>query len=132
VLAFIPAFVVAGAALPGDPLYPLKRMTEHVRLTIAVTPERKAVERTRLAVRRCEEFERLATAGDRARLGAAKVEFRRSLLAARAAIAQAQARKARPATITDLQLELAEEEQEMKQFGLDDRPIDHGTGGAGG
>jgi ferric-dicitrate binding protein FerR (iron transport regulator) len=124
--------MAAGAALPGDLFYPLKRAIERVRLAIAVTLEQEAAERTRLAVRRCEEFEQLAAAGDRARLGAATVALRHSLLAARMAIASARTKGAQPARVAEWQAKLAAAEQEVRQFGLDDgRPISTGAGRSG-
>jgi Domain of unknown function (DUF5667) len=117
-VALIPAFMAAGAAVPGDGLYPLKRAVEWARLATAVTPERQAAERTRLAVRRCEEFEQLTTAGHNDRLRAAKVELRRSLVAARAAIASARVRGAKPATVAKWRAQLAEVEQDAKELGI--------------
>jgi hypothetical protein len=81
-------------------------------------PERQAAERTRLAVRRCEESEQLATAGSNDRLRAAKVDLRRSLVAARAAIASAPVRGADPATVARWRAQLAEVEQDAKELGI--------------
>jgi hypothetical protein len=117
VALLIPAFTAAGTALPGQALYPLKRVGEQVRLAAAITPERQAAERTRLAMRRCEEFEQLAATGRDRRLDVAKDDLSRSLSSARRAIDKARVDGATSAAVARWRARLAQVEQEARQMG---------------
>jgi hypothetical protein len=57
ILLLVPASFASGHALPGDPLYPLKRSIERVRLAAAMSPDASAQEKAHLADIRLEELQ---------------------------------------------------------------------------
>jgi len=72
VLLLVPLVLLAGGALPGNPLYQVKLATEQVQVTaLAWSPPRVADLRTQLAGTRLDELERLATSGQVDQLPAA-------------------------------------------------------------
>ncbi len=60
--------VAAADSLPGDPLYPVKRMAEQVRLTLTIDPVARAALQARLNRERQAEARAVASLGRRARL----------------------------------------------------------------
>jgi hypothetical protein len=59
-LVLAPATMASAAALPGQPMYPFKRAIEELRIaSVQWSPSREAVERTRVADARADEFQRL-------------------------------------------------------------------------
>ncbi len=68
-LAVSGATVVAAAdSLPGDPLYPVKRITEQVRLTLTIDPAARAALHAQLNRERQAEARAVASMGRRAQL----------------------------------------------------------------
>ena len=62
-LIVAPAAMFAGAALPGEPLYPLKRSIEAADLAFAFSPASEARAHTRIAAARLFELHRLIRKG---------------------------------------------------------------------
>jgi hypothetical protein len=61
-LVLAPATMASAAALPGQPMYPFKRAIEELRIaSVQWSPSRAAVERTRVADARAEEFQQLVS-----------------------------------------------------------------------
>jgi hypothetical protein len=59
-LVLAPATMASAASLPGQPMYPFKRAIEELRIaSVQWSPSREAVERTRVADARADEFQRL-------------------------------------------------------------------------
>src|SRR6266536_168799 len=63
VLVVGPAAMLAGAAIPGDPLYPLKRTIEAADLSLAMSPASEARAHTRIAGARLVELHVLYAKG---------------------------------------------------------------------
>ncbi|MEA2639209.1 MAG: hypothetical protein QOF51_603, partial [Chloroflexota bacterium] len=81
------ALVSAEAALPGQPLYPLKTAIEEVRLVTAVSPDARVAVAVEIATKRLEEAERAAAVGN----GEAEVVARTAYATAVAVVADQQA-----------------------------------------
>src|SRR5204863_7757147 len=94
ILLLVPASFASGGAMPGDPLYPLKRGLEKVRLVAAVSPGADAATRTSIADVRLEELEGLLQAGEFGRVPDALVALQAAVNDATRAVAAARARGA--------------------------------------
>ncbi len=58
----------ASGTVPGDPLYPVKLAKEKVELTLAPTPEKKAVVQAKHAEQRLKEIEKIQTSAPKANM----------------------------------------------------------------
>jgi hypothetical protein len=88
-LIVAPAAMFAGAALPGEPLYPLKRSIEAADLAFAFSPASEARAHTRIAAARLFELHRLIRKGRSKQLPGAVIALREAMLDANAAVARA-------------------------------------------
>jgi Domain of unknown function (DUF5667) len=84
-----PAALAAGAALPGEPLYPLKRSIEAADLAFAFSPASEARAHTRIAAARLSELHTLILKGRTKQLPAAMIALREAMIDANAAVARA-------------------------------------------
>jgi Domain of unknown function (DUF5667) len=84
-----PAALAAGAALPGEPLYPLKRSIEAADLALALSPASEARAHTRIAEARLRELHALIRKGRTRQLPGAVLALREAMLDANAAVAKA-------------------------------------------
>jgi hypothetical protein len=106
ILLLVPASFASGSAMPGDPLYPLKRGLEKVRLVAALSPGADAETRTSIADVRLEELEGLLQAGEFGRVPEALVALQQAVLDAQQAVAAARARGADSTEIAALESRL--------------------------
>jgi hypothetical protein len=111
ILLLVPASFASGHALPGDPLYPLKRSIERVRLAAAMSPDADAQEKAHLADIRLEELQGLIQAGDFGEVPQALVALQQAVLQAQQALIDARARGADSTEIAALETRLAGLEQ---------------------
>jgi hypothetical protein len=89
-LVLVPATMAAGGALPGQPLYPVKRSVEQVRLAaLGWSPAASARERLRLADVRTDELGQLVERGEVGHVPGAVVALRQAVDAATEAVDQA-------------------------------------------
>jgi hypothetical protein len=105
-ILLVPASFASGSAMPGDPLYPLKRGLEKVRLVAALSPGADAETRTSIADVRLEELEGLLQAGEFGRVPEALVALQQAVLDAQQAVAAARARGADSTEIAALESRL--------------------------
>jgi hypothetical protein len=89
VLVVAPAALVAGAALPGEPLYPLKRSIEAADLAFAFSPASEARAHTRIAAARLSELHTLIRKGRTKQLPGAMIALREAMIDANAAVVRA-------------------------------------------
>ena len=90
-LVLAPATMASAAALPGQAMYPFKLAIEQLRLaSVQWSPSREAGERTRIADERQDEVQSLLNLRIYNQLPGAIKALNRAVLAARAAVAQAQ------------------------------------------
>jgi Domain of unknown function (DUF5667) len=80
---------LAGAALPGEPLYPLKRSMEAADLAFAFSPVSEARAHTRIAAARLSELRTLIRKGRAEQVPAAMIALREAMIDANAAVARA-------------------------------------------
>jgi hypothetical protein len=107
ILLLVPASFASGSAMPGDPLYPLKRGIERVRLAAALSPGADAQTRTSIADVRLEELEGLLQAGEFGRVPEALVALQQAVIDAQQAVAAARSRGADSTEIAALESRLA-------------------------
>ena len=107
ILLLVPASFASGHALPGDPLYPLKRSIERVRLAAAMSPDASAQEKAHLADIRLEELQGLLQAGQFGEVPQALVALQQAVLQAQQAVLDARARGADSTEIAALESRLA-------------------------
>jgi hypothetical protein len=89
-LVLAPATMASAAALPGQAMYPFKLAIEQLRLaSVQWSPAREAGERTRVADERLEEVEDLVRLKIFSQLPGALTAFRRAVVAANLAVAEA-------------------------------------------
>jgi hypothetical protein len=90
-LVLAPATMASAAALPGQAMYPFKLAIEQLRLaSVQWSPSREAGERTRIADERLDEVQSLLNLRIYNQLPGAIKALNRAVLAARAAVAQAE------------------------------------------
>jgi hypothetical protein len=90
-LVLAPATIASAAALPGQAMYPFKLAIEQVRIaSVQWSPSREAGERTRVADERLEEVESLVSLKMFNQLPGALKALERAVVAATAAVAEAQ------------------------------------------
>lgn len=89
VLLIGPAGMLAGAAMPGDPLYPLKRTIEAADLSLAFSPASEARAHTRIASARLFELHMLYTKGRTSQIAGAIEALSEAVVRANAAVAYA-------------------------------------------
>jgi hypothetical protein len=90
-LVLAPATIASAAALPGQAMYPFKLAIEQVRIaSVQWSPTREASERTRVADERLEEVESLVSLRMFNQLPGALKALERAVVAATAAVADAQ------------------------------------------
>ena len=90
-LVLAPATMASAAALPGQAMYPFKLAIEQLRLaSVQWSPSREAGERTRIADERLDEVQSLLNLRIYNQLPGAIKALSRAVLAARAAVAQAE------------------------------------------
>jgi Domain of unknown function (DUF5667) len=80
---------LAGAALPGEPLYPLKRSIEAADLAFAFSPVSEARAQTRIAAARLSELHELIRKGRAEQIPAAMIALREAMIDANAAVTRA-------------------------------------------
>jgi hypothetical protein len=80
---------LAGAALPGEPLYPLKRSIEAADLAFAFSPVSEAHAHTRIAAARLSELHELIRKGRAEQVPAAMIALTEAMIDANAAVARA-------------------------------------------
>ncbi len=89
-LLLIPATILSGRSLPGQPLYPVKLSVEEVRLTaLGWSPAGAASERLRIADVRLHELSQLADSGQVKRVPDAVLSLRAAVDSAAQAVDQA-------------------------------------------
>jgi hypothetical protein len=81
--------LAASAALPGEPLYPLKRSIEAADLAFAFSPVSEARAHTRIAEARLSELHALIRQGRAKQVPAAMIALREAMIDANAAVARA-------------------------------------------
>jgi hypothetical protein len=84
-----PVAMLSGAALPGDPLYPLKRTIEAADLSLARTPASEARAHTRIASARLAELHMLYAKGRTTQIPGAIAALSDAVAKANAAVAWA-------------------------------------------
>jgi Domain of unknown function (DUF5667) len=84
-----PAALAAGAALPGEPLYPIKRTIEAADLAFAFSPASDARAHTRIAAARLSELHALVAKGRSKQVPDAVMALKEAMSDADAAIARA-------------------------------------------
>jgi len=85
----VPATLVSAGALPGHPLYPLKRTIEAADLAVHFDPSREAQIHMRIAERRIAELDALVQRRDRTHLLSAIKEVKLAVEAANVAVDKA-------------------------------------------
>jgi hypothetical protein len=80
---------LAGAALPGEPLYPLKRSIEAADLAFAFSPVSEARVHTRIAAARLSELRTLIRKGRAEQVPGAMIALREAMIDANAAVTRA-------------------------------------------
>jgi Domain of unknown function (DUF5667) len=80
---------LAGAALPGEPLYPLKRSIEAADLAFAFSPVSEAHAHTRIAAARLSELHELIRKGRAEQIPAAMIALTEAMIDANAAVVRA-------------------------------------------
>jgi hypothetical protein len=80
---------LAGAALPGEPLYPVKRSIEAADLAFAFSPISEARAHTRIAAARLSELHELIRKGRDKQVPAAMIALTEAMIDANAAVARA-------------------------------------------
>lgn len=80
---------LAGAALPGEPLYPVKRSIEAADLAFAFSPVSEARAHTRIAAARLSELHELIRKGRDDQIRGAIIALREAMMDANAAVARA-------------------------------------------
>jgi hypothetical protein len=115
ILLLVPASFASGSAMPGDPLYPLKRGLEKVRLVAALSAGADAETRASIADVRLEELEGLLQAGEFGRVPEALVALQQAVLDAQQAVAAARARGADSTEIAALESRLASLQRVQKE-----------------
>jgi Domain of unknown function (DUF5667) len=80
---------LAGAALPGEPLYPLKRSIEAADLAFAFSPVSEARAHTRIAAARLSELHELIREGRAEQVPAAMIALTEAMIDANAAVTRA-------------------------------------------
>jgi hypothetical protein len=80
---------LAGAALPGEPLYPLKRSIEVADLAFAFSPVSEARAHTRIAAERLSELHELIRKGRAEQIPAAMIALTEAMIDANAAVFRA-------------------------------------------
>ncbi len=102
-LLLVPAVLASAHALPGDPLYDVKRLVENVRLIVAArSPGSAADERLRIAATRLEELQALLRQHDTGPIPEAVTDLQAAVTAAQRAIADAQRQGASAVELADL------------------------------
>jgi len=89
VIVGVPATLVSAGALPGHPLYPLKRTVEAADLAVHFDPSREAQIHMRIAERRIAELDALVQRRDRTHLLSAIKEVKLAVEAANVAVDKA-------------------------------------------
>jgi hypothetical protein len=114
--AIIPATVASTSSIPGDPLYPLKRGLEQVRVIAATSPEAEAATRTDIAYARLAELDALLANGDFEYLPQVLMDLNTAMGEASAAVALARQQGADSTQVAALesQLAAADESQDDK------------------
>jgi Domain of unknown function (DUF5667) len=105
--AIVPATIVSSSSIPGDPLYPLKRGMEQVRVIAATSPEAEAATRTDIAYARLAELDALLQAGDLEHLPQVLVDLNLAVGEAEAAVAMARQGGADTTQVAALESQLA-------------------------
>jgi hypothetical protein len=113
VLLVGPAAMLAGAAIPGDPLYPLKRTIEAADLSLALSPASEARAHTRIAGHRLVELHMLYTKGRESRIAGAIAALSDALAEANAAVTRAMQVEGKTGETTALAGQLADVRQNM-------------------
>jgi hypothetical protein len=80
---------LAGAALPGEPLYPVKRSIEAADLAFAFSPVSEARAHTRIAAARLSELRALIRKGRAEQVPGAMIALREAMIDANAAVTRA-------------------------------------------
>jgi Domain of unknown function (DUF5667) len=106
ILLLVPASFASGGAMPGDPLYPLKRGLEQVRIVAALSPGADAKARTSIADVRLEELEGLLQAGEFGRVPEALIALQHAVADAEQAVAAARNRGADSTEVAALESRL--------------------------
>jgi Domain of unknown function (DUF5667) len=106
ILLLVPASLASGSAMPGDPLYPLKRGLEQVRIVAALSPGADAETRTSIADVRLEELEGLLQAGEFGRVPEALVALQHAVADAEQAVRAARSRGADSSEVAALESRL--------------------------
>jgi hypothetical protein len=105
--AVIPATVASTSAVPGDPLYPLKRGIEQVRVIAATSPAAEAAARTDIAYARLAELDALLKSGDLDRVPQVLMDLRTAMGEASEAVAIARQEGADSTQVAALESQLA-------------------------
>ena len=113
-LLLVPTGVASASALPGEPLYALKRAIEQVQVAAALTPAAKARVLTDLAGRRLAELERLLAERDTERLPHAIKELDRAVEEASEAVVEGGVRDA--TLVTELAAIQERSRQEIQEL----------------
>ena len=113
VLVVGPTAMLAGAALPGDPLYPLKRTIEAADLRLARSPASEARAHTRIAGARLGELHMLYAKGRTGQIAGAIADLSDALARANAAVARAMLVEGNTGETSALAVQLADVRQNM-------------------
>jgi hypothetical protein len=113
VLVVGPAAMLAGAAIPGDPLYPLKRTIEAADLSLAMSPASEARAHTRIAGARLVELHVLYAKGRSGQIAVAIADLNDALAEANAAVARAMQAEGRTGETSALAGQLAQVRENM-------------------
>jgi hypothetical protein len=113
VLVVGPAAMLAGAALPGDPLYPLKRTIEAADLRLARSPASEARAHTRIAGARLGELHMLYAKGRTGQIAGAIAALSDAVAKANAAVTRAMLVEGRTGETSALAVQLADVRQNM-------------------
>lgn len=106
--AVIPATVASTSSVPGDPLYPLKRGIEQVRVIAATSPEAEAAARTDIAYARLEELDALLKSGEFDRVPQVLMDLNTAMGEARQAVAIARQEGADSTQVAAIESQLAD------------------------
>jgi hypothetical protein len=113
VLVVGPAAMLAAGALPGDPLYPLKRTIEAADVGLAFSPASEARAHTRIAGSRLHELHMLYAKGRTNQIAGAIAALNDALTKANAAVARAMQAEGPTGETSALAFKLAEVRQSM-------------------
>jgi hypothetical protein len=105
--AVVPAAIASSSSIPGDPLYPLKRGIEQVRVIAATSPEAEAATRTDIAYARLAELDALLQSGDLEHLPQVLMDLNTAVGDAEAAVALARQDGADITQVAALESQLA-------------------------